>query len=548
VSLEFLQFWHTVRWLRPVQVWARLWLRLYRPRPDHRLGPPVRPAEARWTSCTLAASMSGPTRFRFLNVEHQLDTKADWNRADWPKLWLYNLHYFDDLTADGAVQRVAWHRALIDRWIDENPPGEGNGWEPYPVSLRLVNWIKWALHGNKLDPKVIQSMAVQSRWLRQRLEIHLLGNHLLANAKALIFSGTFFESIEASTWRQTGLSILRRELRDQVLDDGGHVERSPMYHAIVLEDLLDLLQLAVVFPNLLVSSDVAVWRNTATDMLNWLKVMTHPDGGIAFFNDATFNIAPTYAQLCEYARGLEVDLPSDEYKFIEARPETGYFRLQMGPAVLIADVGAIGPDYIPGHAHADTLSFELSWYGRRVFTNSGTSTYEIGSERSWERATSAHNTVSVDQADSSEVWSAFRVARRARPFEVRAFQKNKALVLGGSHDGYRRLSGRPVHRRQIELKHSELLIHDRVTGNGRHSIAGYLHLHPDVKIERISEYSIRLLLPEVELMLSCTDGALDIEEGRYCLEFGKCLPRSVVVWRRSGHLPLNSKVNIVEIG
>ncbi len=29
------------------------------------------------------------------------------------KLWLYNLHYFDDLNAAGASARVAWHRELI---------------------------------------------------------------------------------------------------------------------------------------------------------------------------------------------------------------------------------------------------------------------------------------------------------------------------------------------------------------------------------------------------------------------------------------------------
>jgi uncharacterized heparinase superfamily protein len=545
---KLLRLWHTVRWLRPVQVWGRLWFRLYRPRPDHRLAPPPRTAQARWMHSTRAATMTGPTRFRFLNVERELGTRADWNRADWPKLWLYNLHYFDDLAADGAVQRTGWHRALIDRWIDENPPGAGNGWEPYPVSLRLVNWIKWALCGNKLDPEVIQSMAVQTRWLRQRIETRLLGNHLLANAKALIFAGTYFVSAEADTWRAKGLSLVRRELGEQILHDGGHFERSPMYHSNLLEDLLDLVQIAAVFPDLLIRSDIAAWRNTATRMLRWLKVMTHPDGGIAFINDSAFDIAPTYAQLCEYAHALKVELPSDDYIAIETLPGSGYVRLEAGPAVLIADVGEVGPDYLPGHAHADTLSFELSWHGNRVFTNSGTSTYEVGSERSWERATSAHNTVTIDRADSSEVWSSFRVARRARPFDVRAFEENKTLVLEGSHDGYRRLSGRPVHRRQIDLKHSELLIHDRVTGSGRHSVAGYLHLHPDVKLERISEYSICLRLPEASLMLSCKDGGLAIEPGQYCPQFGKCVPRSVIAWRRSGELPLGCEVRISEIG
>jgi uncharacterized heparinase superfamily protein len=546
VSFKVLRLWHTVRWLRPVQVWGRLWFRLYRPRPDVRPPPPLRDVKAGWQSCVRTVSMTGPACFRFLNVERKLGTKADWNRADWPKLWLYNLHYFDDLAAGGAVQRTRWHRALINRWITENPPGAGNGWEPYPVSRRLVNWIKWALCGNKLDLEVIQSMAVQTRWLRQRLEIHLLGNHLLANAKALIFTGTFFANSEAELWRARGLSLLRRELREQILGDGGHFERSPMYHAILLEDLLDLLQLATTFPDLFAASDVTVWRGTVTRMLRWLKAMTHQDGDIAFFNDAAFSIAPTYTQLCEYAHALGVASPSDEYKAIEALPDTGYFRLQAGPAALIADAGAIGPDYLLGHAHADTLSFELSWNGKRLLTNSGTSTYEVGSDRNWERATRAHNTLTVDEADSSEVWSAFRVARRARPFDVRAFDESKKLVLEGSHDGFRRLPGQPMHRRRIELRHSDVLIRDWITGAGEHRVAGYLHVHPDATVEQVSDASIFLQLPGVRLNLSCNDAPLMVEQGYFCPEFGKRVPRPVIVWRRSGQLPLRCELRISE--
>jgi hypothetical protein len=71
--------------------------------------------------------MPGPATFRFLSVEREASVAADWNRADWPKLWLYNLHYFDDLNADAAATRVAWHRAFVARWIVENPPAAGNG-------------------------------------------------------------------------------------------------------------------------------------------------------------------------------------------------------------------------------------------------------------------------------------------------------------------------------------------------------------------------------------------------------------------------------------
>ncbi|HPA06712.1 MAG TPA: heparinase II/III family protein, partial [Candidatus Hydrogenedentes bacterium] len=170
-----------------------------------------------------------------MNEKHELSSAADWNNPAWEKLWLYNLHYFDDLNAEGGAARSDWHRALITRWVAENPVGKGNGWEPYPLSLRIVNWVKWAWAGNELPPVAVESLALQAHFLSRRLEWHILGNHLLANAKALIFAGLFFDGMEAERWLATGAAIFSRQLGEQVLSDGGHFERSPMYHAQVLE-------------------------------------------------------------------------------------------------------------------------------------------------------------------------------------------------------------------------------------------------------------------------------------------------------------------------
>jgi len=156
--------------------------------------------------------MVGPQIFCFLNDTHEIDDAADWNNKQWSKLWLYNLHYFDDLTANDADRRTDWHRALIRRWIDENPPGKGNGWEPYPSSLRIVNWIKWGLIGNPMEEEWLHSLAVQVRYLSQNLETHLLGNHLFSNAKALCFAGLFFDGDEAESWYQTGQKLIEREV------------------------------------------------------------------------------------------------------------------------------------------------------------------------------------------------------------------------------------------------------------------------------------------------------------------------------------------------
>ena len=154
--------------------------------------------------------------FRFLNRESNVKTLDDWNANDQDKLWLYNLHYFDDLNAVNSEQRADWHRKLIQRWINDNPPGFKNGWEPYPSSLRIINWIKWFLLNGNLKQEWLDSLASQTRFLSQNLEYHLLGNHLFANAKALIFSGLYFQGAEADEWYQTGIKILNKAINGAI--------------------------------------------------------------------------------------------------------------------------------------------------------------------------------------------------------------------------------------------------------------------------------------------------------------------------------------------
>lgn len=464
--------------------------------------------------------MIAANRFRFLNVGHPLATAADWNHPARPKLWLYNLHYFDDLVASDAATRHDWHLDLIRRWVAENQPGRGNGWEPYPISLRIVNWVKWVLAGNELPPEAVQSLAVQARFLRQRLEYHLLGNHLFANAKALVFAGLFFDGEEATEWLSRGLKILGAEIPEQILPDGGNFERSPMYHAIMHEDLLDLVNLFRAY-----GREVPVdWEDAHIRMRAWHLALTHPDGEIALFNDAAFGIAPTWAELDAYAGRLGLSRQDYPPQPLTRFPETGYIRCEKGEAVLLLDVAPIGPDYIPGHAHADTLNFELSLFGQRVIVDSGTSTYEKSAERQRQRGTDAHNTVQVNGEDSSEVWGGFRVARRARPFGLETGKSSGKVRVVCSHDGYRRLPGKPLHRREWQIANAELLVRDTIEGKYQEAIARY-HFHPEVQVELTGAEEGRGILTGVQpFSFRITGGVGRLVETTYHPEFNISCP------------------------
>jgi uncharacterized heparinase superfamily protein len=474
--------------------------------------------------------MVGPELMHMLNETRSIDGPTVWNSSECSRLWLYNLHYFDDLVAADAPKRLAWHQALMSRWISENPPGVGVGWEPYPVSLRIVNWIKWALQGTPIPEECIQSLAVQARWLRGHVEWHLLGNHLVANAKALIFAGAFFRGTEAEGWLRDGIEILRTELDEQILSDGGHFERSPMYHGIILEDLLDLLNLRCAFGHRLgvhyslFSSKVSI---QVPRMVSWLVAMCHPDGEISLFNDAAMGIAASPSELVRYASRLGFAQPRSCGDGLIHLAASGYVRMQQGPVMAILDVGEVGPRYLPGHAHADTLSYELSLFGHRVAANSGTSTYALGPQRQYQRSTAAHNAVEVDGEDSSEVWGGFRVARRALPVGLELREDDAGMDVSCGHDGYRRLRGRVLHRRTWRLADSRMTVTDRLTGRCRWAVSR-IHLHPDVEASMLTGDSPAIIDLCVDgrnpgLVITCPTTLLGTE---YHPEFGVTLLRA----------------------
>lgn len=476
-------FWRTVRYLKPGQLIGRVIFHLWKPAPQLALAPPRRLWRGHWVSpAARRPSLVGLQRFSFLGIEGELD-QLGWVGADAEKLWRYNQHYFDDLNAQDACSRRAWHTELIARWLAENPPSKGDGWEPYPTSLRIGNWIKASASGFDLSPTAWQSLAVQTRWLVRRLEWHLLGNHLFVNAKALVLAGLIFDGVEARRWLLQGLAVLRKQLPEQILSDGGHFERSPMYHALALEDLLDLINAARASQVAEVENEISSWCDVATKMLGWLRSMTHPDGRLSRFNDSADGIAPSNSELERYASALGLTISTISTSGVTHLAASGYVRSDWSDAVALLDVAPLGPDYLPGHAHADTLSFELSVRGRLLVVNGGTSCYGQGSRRSFERGTAAHSTVQVGSYDSSEVWAGFRVGRRARPVGVCV--SNDAIgspQVRASHDGYRWLPGKPLHYRTWTFIPDGIEIKDKIIASKMEAVARY-HLGPGLALE-----------------------------------------------------------------
>lgn len=514
---KIIRLYHTVKYLKISQIFYRIWFLLYHPAVDQSPHPERRVVPGVWVPpVSKQTHLYRPWQFSFLNITRDCSFPIDWNNASIEKLWLYNLHYFDDLQCGEATSRQRLHTELLLKWIAENPPGRGNGWEPYPTSLRIVNLVKWALAGNDCPELLVQSLAVQARFLRKRLEYHLLGNHLLANGKALVFVGLFFAGPEAENWFDKGMQILEKQVAEQILKDGGHFERSPMYHAIILEDLLDLINVMTAYGRPVPYS----WCGRAEQMLEWLNAMCHPDGEISLFNDAAFGIAAEPESLRKYIARLGIESSRCRTAALIHLKESGYVRWHDQDAYVIMDVGEIGPDYLPGHAHADTLSFEMSLFGRRFIVDSGTSCYGLSEERLRQRGTLAHNTVSVNGMNSSEVWGGFRVARRARPFELAICEGGSPMTVSCSHDGFSRLGRDVIHRRTWELGSKRLSVKDTVIGEDSNSVVRF-HFHPDVGLLLNGQERCTAILPGGQVVaLQFSGGEASLLESTYHPQFG----------------------------
>lgn len=489
-----------------------------------------------WKSpIVLPPSLSDSGEFAFQGEAGQIDEAGIWNDSQHSKLWLYNLHYFDELNRIDADSRCELLNRYILNWIENNPPYTGNGWEPYPLSLRLVNWVKWfSRHG--ADKQGLASLVIQADALTRKIEYHILGNHLFANGKALVFVGVYFSENQGVNWLKKGLQILDREIKEQFLTDGGHFELSPMYHATLLWDICDLVHLADQSNNRELLSRKASWHAVIARGLAWISSMVHPDGEIAFFNDAAFGIAPTLTNLFDYAQklglslshrqSLEVDLSK-----VDLLKDSGYCVVNLannGKAIL--DVAKIGPDYQPGHAHADTLSFELSLYGTRFLVNSGTSQYGENLTRQFQRSTKAHNTVNIDNKNSSEMWAGFRVAKRAYPRDLSIHTHAQKVYVECAHDGFMRLPGRNLHRRAWIFSTNSMIIRDIITGRYSDAEARF-YFHPDVRVIKKNDATVVCYMLNGQEILVSLEGAesVCVEPSNWYPYFGVSIKNTCLI-------------------
>ena len=232
---------NTILYLKPIQIFYRLYYflrnRLFRYNVKKRIINDFNPIVWKNILNHYNSYSIKNNSFTFLNISHSFSEKINWNFNKYGKLWTYNLNYFDFLNQENISKETGLR--FIKDFI-KNDDFLKDGKEPYPISLRGINWVKF-LSNNQVNDQLINNLLYFHYCiLFKNLEYHLLGNHLLENAFSLLFGAYYFQDEELYN---KSYDLLISELNEQVLKDGAHFELSPMYHKIILSRLLDSIQL-----------------------------------------------------------------------------------------------------------------------------------------------------------------------------------------------------------------------------------------------------------------------------------------------------------------
>jgi len=484
-------------------------------------------------------------RFSFLNHTEQA-ASPPWEARGLPRLWRYQLHGFGYLRHLAAENLLTEHggdgeiaAAWMHDWIARNPPGTDVAWDAYPTAARLIHWALAESVFRGSDAVIRRSFQQQTGYLQRSIEYDIRANHLLQNAVGLLIAGTVLGGPPAPLARR----LLEQQVEEQILPDGGHYERSPMYHAQVLELCL-LAYAALEDPPRALSNAIA--RMTA-----FLERLRHLDGAVPLFGDSTLEGAPPAEALIATAReccGLpENETPTGSYTL----PESGFYVL--GPADnsarMIVKAGSPGPRHQLGHAHCDMGSYELCIGPQRVVVDSGVHGYEGSPYRAYCRSTRAHNTVQINGLEQMECWAAFRVGRRYGGRVLAHFQKQGGQSLFLEHNGFRPF----LHRRTIDFFSGKAwMVWDSARGPGPLAVQSFVHLHPGLQwVEAGAGWQAwghRLyltLFPFFEGEVAVVQGEEAPQQGWYCPRFGQAIPAATLVLRAEGTAPLHLGYAIV---
>lgn len=332
------------------------------------------------------------------------------------KEWAYQ--YMDWIKKNPLTQVEPEEYELVSAGeVKDNAENVRFAWRPLEVSNRLQDQTLQFLlfvDSPSFTPEFLTEFLVNYH----RHALHILnnysaqGNHLLFEAQRMVYAGAFFpEFKEAASWRESGISILNREIKKQVYPDGGQYELDPHYHLAAINIFCKALRMADV--NGFRQEFPAEYVNTVKSMIEFYSNICFPDYSNPCFSDAKLGNRP--AEIKNYKEWLNIfpDCEWIRYYATEGREGTplpnlshgaltsGFFTFRNGwkqdATVMVVKAGPKGE----WHCQPDNGTFELWFNGKNLFPDSGSYVYagddEVMKLRNWFRQTCVHNTLTLDE-------------------------------------------------------------------------------------------------------------------------------------------------------
>ena len=432
--------------------------------------------------------------FKLINQKRKLEFPFKWNNKQWPRLWQFHLHYFNwlrnwlekDIKNQENSIELETIDNLISDWIKSNHKSSFDGWHSYTTSIRIRNLLLfYSFHPEIVKEKYLSSIWDQLIWLDRHPESYLGGNHWLENLTALIFGSLFFKNKKSNKIFLKALKKLEKEIDIQILEDGGHEERSSSYHILIIDRLVEIACLIYIFKNLRID-----WlEEKIKKMYFWILKVRSKDKLLPRFNDNMFQSSEDVDDIlnfassiinrnnfcengiryelirkCNFKKNYEIKKDKDSFSNCEINDlkDTGWLIIKSGNFYLTFKYGQSSPKHLPGHGHSDALSFDLFFKNIPLIAETGTSIYENGLRRINERSLRSHNALQLGEIinkknskinwiEPVEIWDSFKAGRKSKLKQINfgKYAKNTFWVEA-SHDAYERINSE--HKRKIIFK------------------------------------------------------------------------------------------------
>lgn len=474
--------------------------------------------------------------YTFLNETHSFDKKVNYTLDTHSTLWCFHLNYFDYLDdfyatfkKNNDLKYIQKANQLILEWIDQSKRYSSVMWSPYTLSLRFTNWMIFLSNTHKYQEEpFIHKMNTSLKWqydfLRHNVEKDIKGNHLLENYMALVYGAIYFKDFKLDKY----ITLLSKELSNQLHSDGCHYEKSFSYHIRLTNRLKELIVL---------TEQLKATENLTSHLFHLTKLMDTfskkfklDRKNYPLVNDSNYSMTDNVSTID--IKDIIYSKEKGNVSTIKTLNHSDYYYVETKDFEYYLDLGTNGPNALMAHSHNDALSFNLYYKGIPIIDDSGVSEYQPGKWRQFSRSTRSHNTVLINDIEQSDIWKSFRVGRRPN-FQSPRINKGGSLKRYSGSYTFTHRHKKYTHSRFFSINDNALVVYDCVKAHTRLEVKNYLHFHEDVQLEKVSDnhYLVQVNSEEVHIYyfntskISTYKGQSTPLQGFKMKEFGKVIPR-----------------------